>query len=315
MFTYIRTWTETAACIAGSSSRQKVHLVKPGQRVQLICVQDARDVIRARALSDGATVVVRTGLSRIRPIAAEIFTIEAERSWVFGQTRHLKGLITETRMEAELLDLAPLELHEAGTWDPSEHAWLFEEADSGAYDEIVAAGARTAWEMEQIVPRDAVELRWEDDPFLEAIALADSDYISAAEDLLGDLLAADLRCLDAHAHLGNLELKGLWPDSLDRAARHYRAGLAIAGLTLGRDFQGVLPWGLIDNRPYLRCLHGYGLALWQQGETEAASQVFRKMLWLNPDDNQGARFLLGPAEEGIPWETMVEHDSDDRPAH
>lgn len=73
----------------------------------------------------------------------------------------------------------------------------------------------------------------------------------------------------------------------------------------------MLPWGLVDNRPYLRCLHGYGLALWQQGQTSAAAQVFRKMLWLTPDDNQGARFLLEPAEEGMPWQVMVGRDSDD----
>ena len=70
----------------------------------------------------------------------------------------------------------------------------------------------------------------------------------------------------------------------------------------------MLPWGLIDNRPYLRCLHGYGLALWRRGETGAAAQVFRRLLWLNPSDNQGACFLIGPAEEGISWETLDEQD-------
>lgn len=106
--------------------------------------------------------------------------------------------------------------------------------------------------------------------------------------------------------LGNLELRRCWQDGPQRAAHHYRAGLEIAGLTLGTGFQDMLPWGLIDNRPYLRCLHGYGLALWQQGDTAAAAQVFRRMLWLNPGDNQGARFLIGPAEEGVSWEENEE---------
>lgn len=162
--------------------------------------------------------------------------------------------------------------------------------------------------MEQVLPEDAVSLQWEEDPILEAVALGEAGYIGEAESLLGDLLTADLRCLDAHAHLGNIELRSRWPDSLDRAVRHYRAGLEIAELALGADFQDVLPWGLIDNRPYLRCLHGYGLALWRRGEPAAAAQVFRKMLWLNPGDNQGARFLIGPAQEHISWEVWDERE-------
>ena len=170
--------------------------------------------------------------------------------------------------------------------------------------------------MEQVLPEDAVTLRWEEDPILEAVALGGAGYTGEAESLLGDLLTADLRCLDAHAHLGNLELRRRWPDSLERAARHFRAGLEIADLTLGSGFQDVLPWGLIDNRPYLRCLHGYGLALWQRGETAAAAQVFRRMLWLNPDDNQGACSLIGPVEKGVSWETFDEQDGEgETPGH
>ncbi len=64
----------------------------------------------------------------------------------------------------------------------------------------------------------------------------------------------------------------------------------------------MLPWGIIDNRPYLRCLHGYGLSLWQLGRIEEAAKVFERLLWLNPTDNQGVRFLVGPAKAGEAWE-------------
>jgi len=69
-----------------------------------------------------------------------------------------------------------------------------------------------------------------------------------------DLCQADLRCLDAHAHLGNCVFD-LGPQ---QAIRHYAVGLRIGELSIGSDFDGLLPWGLVDNRPFLLCMHGFG---------------------------------------------------------
>jgi hypothetical protein len=63
----------------------------------------------------------------------------------------------------------------------------------------------------------------------------------------------------AHAHLGN------W--AFDRVVRtalnHYQRGVRIGQLSLGEGFEGALPWGFIDNRPFLRCMSGLGLCLWR----------------------------------------------------
>jgi hypothetical protein len=75
----------------------------------------------------------------------------------------------------------------------------------------------------------------------------------------------------------------------------------IGELSLGRDFNGFLPWGCTDNRPFLRCLHGYGLCLWRFGRMRDAEKVFTRMLWLNPTDNQGARFNFYDVKEGKAW--------------
>jgi tetratricopeptide (TPR) repeat protein len=111
------------------------------------------------------------------------------------------------------------------------------------------------------------------------------------------LCDADLRCLDAHAHLGNLE----FDHSPKKAIRHYEAGLRIGELSLPRGFDGVLTWGLINNRPFLRCMSGFGLSLWRLGRFQEADRVFERMLWLNPSDNQGARFLIRDVRAGRPW--------------
>ena len=77
--------------------------------------------------------------------------------------------------------------------------------------------------------------------------------------------------------------------------------MRIGELALGDGFDGVLPWGLIDNRPFLRCMHGYGLCIWRLGRLDEAERVFDRMLWLNPTDNQGVRFLLPNVRAGKAW--------------
>jgi hypothetical protein len=108
-----------------------------------------------------------------------------------------------------------------------------------------------------------------------------------------------LRCLDAHAHLGNLVFDH-WPKD---AIRHYEVGFRIGEFSLGASFDGLLPWGWIDNRPFLRCMHGFGLCLWRLGRFEEAACMFDRMLWLNPSDNQRVRFLIDDIQAKISWET------------
>ena len=112
-----------------------------------------------------------------------------------------------------------------------------------------------------------------------------------------NLLSADLRCLDAHAHLGNLA----FDHEVEKAIRHYEVGVRIGELSLGENFEGLLPWGHINNRPFLRCLNGYGLCLWRLGRFKEADAVFTRMLWLNPTDNQGVRFLIDDVRKGEAW--------------
>jgi hypothetical protein len=113
-----------------------------------------------------------------------------------------------------------------------------------------------------------------------------------------DLCQADLRCLDAHAHLGNLVFDRHPADAI----RHYEAGFRIGELSLGQGFDGLLPWSMIDNRPFLRCMNGFGLCLWRLGRFEDAERVFDRMLWLNPTDNQGVRFLIDEVQARVAWE-------------
>src|SRR5438874_12253831 len=101
--------------------------------------------------------------------------------------------------------------------------------------------------MEQVPPGEDSEDPFSD-PITESTERKESGDAKGAYRILMDLCQTDLRCLDAHAHLGNLAWDH-WPKD---AIRHYEAGFRIGELSLGEDFHGVLPWGWIDNRPFLR---------------------------------------------------------------
>jgi tetratricopeptide (TPR) repeat protein len=230
-------------------------------------------------------------------VPGEILTIQPSKAWRFGGFPYLSGTIQSSRLEVEALGLEPLKLQEWEQWDPEEHYWGEEDERLEAWqEELIAQGPRPVFEMAQVIPgEDPDDFDW--DPILESVDRKEAGDYRGAEDVLMDLLEADLRCLDAHAHLGNL-----WFTHIpERAIRHYRVGVLIGELSLGEGFDGVLSWGIINNRPFLRCLHGYGLCLWRTGQFEETVNVFSRMLRLNPSDNQGIRLLIDSVRAGEPW--------------
>ena len=51
-------------------------------------------------------------------------------------------------------------------------------------------------------------------------------------------------------------------------------------------------WTYLDNRPFLRCLHGHALSLYHDGNKEEALSVLWEILDYNPEDNMGAREII-----------------------
>jgi tetratricopeptide (TPR) repeat protein len=95
---------------------------------------------------------------------------------------------------------------------------------------------------------------------------------------------------DGYNHLANIAWrKGDWK----QAEGLYRKALELAEPEV-KDIPKGGFWGILESRPYMRALHGLGLTAWKQGRLEEAIGIFRQMLKLNPNDNQGARYLMGP---------------------
>lgn len=252
---------------------------------------------RCRILDSGKPIVLRAvGLKSVVP--GEIVTVFTDQPRVSGRSEYVTGEITAVRIDAPALGLRPLRLDEWGVWDPAEEYWGEEGEPLPDWAlPIIAKGQRPVFEMAQVLPGDDPDDP-ESDPIIQSNDLRDLGDTAGARQLLMDLLDVDLRCLDAHAHLGNLAFSR----RPQQAIKHYEVGVRIGELMLGADFAGVLPWGCIDNRPFLRCMHGYGLCLWRLGRAAEAASNFERMLWLNPSDNQGERFNLHWIQQGRSWE-------------
>lgn len=135
---------------------------------------------------------------------------------------------------------------------------------------------------------------------------ADSEILSAAQDVVYDAWETDSRpkrialarkalkisplCADAYVILSEETAK-----NPDEAIGLYRQGVAAGEKALGeaafRDDVGHF-WSFLETRPYMRARQGLAWMLWEAGFRDEAVTHYQDMLRLNPNDNQGVRYLL-----------------------
>ncbi len=116
---------------------------------------------------------------------------------------------------------------------------------------------------------------------------------------------------DGYNHLANIAWR---KEDWKQAEDLYQKALEFAEPEV-KDIPKGGFWGILESRPYMRALHGLGLTAWKQSRLEDAIGIFKQMLKLNPNDNQGARYLMGPLyhqlgnlEEAARW---YERNGDD----
>ena len=130
--------------------------------------------------------------------------------------------------------------------------------------------------------------------------------IDEAEKIFRAVLAQMPDHLDAIHHLALVlserSLMGKARDLWEQAVRIGHKAFP-QDFELGRD---RLEWAWLENRPFLRCLHGLALTRYDDGKTEEALRLFQELLSLNPNDNQGVRamaqealFKLGRFEDAL----------------
>ena len=100
---------------------------------------------------------------------------------------------------------------------------------------------------------------------------------------ISPLCADALVMLAEHAERGSDEALDLWQRAVD-------AGKEALGADF-EEFEGEF-WGFLETRPYMRARFGLAWALWKRGAREEAIDHLHAMLKLNPNDNQGVRYVL-----------------------
>ena len=103
-------------------------------------------------------------------------------------------------------------------------------------------------------------------------------------------LAISNECADAYVLLAETAAK-----TTEEALEFFRKGVAAGERALGpkgfKEYAGHF-WGFLETRPYMRARAGLAAALNAFGEVDAAISHYNDMLRLNPNDNQGIRYVL-----------------------
>ncbi|HBP4063931.1 TPA: tetratricopeptide repeat protein [Escherichia coli] len=129
--------------------------------------------------------------------------------------------------------------------------------------------------------------------FEEVLDAYDTDEISETSYInkLRRLAQREPDFIDIHAHLAYAFLEQNTPRKALNAALK---GLTVGNRLIPEGFCGNIIWMHPDNQPFLRALYAAMLANVHLQRHQAAVMLIEKMLAYNPEDNQGARWLLGP---------------------
>lgn len=108
--------------------------------------------------------------------------------------------------------------------------------------------------------------------------------------ILERLVEEERDFIDGHAHLAFA-----WYDQgkLKKALEASLRGLAVGNRLIPEGFTGRIDWTHLDNRPFLRALHGAALTYAKLHRHHEAVAMMERLLAYNPNDNQGIRYLLG----------------------
>lgn len=103
-------------------------------------------------------------------------------------------------------------------------------------------------------------------------------------------LALDPDCVDAHNALAE-ELAGSAEEEIYLYQKAVRAGERYLGKDFFEENKGHF-YGIVESRPYMRARAGLARAYWDAGNEDQAIKEYLEMLELNPNDNQGIRYIL-----------------------
>jgi len=110
--------------------------------------------------------------------------------------------------------------------------------------------------------------------------------------IANEALKIDAACVDAYVILAEDDA-----DTFEAKKSLYLKAIKNGASRLGKEFfkknMGSF-WIMTETRPYMRAQNGLALLYWENGYLQEAAEVFKEMLELNTNDNQGVRYILLP---------------------
>jgi tetratricopeptide (TPR) repeat protein len=173
-------------------------------------------------------------------------------------------------LDQHLLQMAPLLMEDLPEDDPGEptaptrHGGEFVDGDHPAIMRFYALAERYEQSgPSPVVQKGLEELIQRDPDFFDSyLMLAEIRAKQGQRAAAGELLETAYQ----RALTRILDAKGQWPKSLE--------------------------WGWMENRHIIRTFLNKAIALWTGGETEAALELFSRLLHSNPNDNAGVRWYI-----------------------
>jgi hypothetical protein len=205
--------------------------------IEIVVASITKKEARCQLLGSERDVLFRSPqLKRLVP--GEILKVAPRKQWKYAGQSCLAGEITTTRLDVSALGLTPLRLEPRGIWNPMDEYWGEEgEPVEDWAKKIIAWGPRQSYEMEKVLPMDDPDDP-DSDPIVRSNDLKNAGHFTGTSRILMELCDVDLRCLDAHSHLGNM----VFEDDPAKALRHYEVGMRIGELSLDGLGDDVLPW-------------------------------------------------------------------------
>ncbi|MCL2295130.1 MAG: hypothetical protein FWC36_09750 [Spirochaetes bacterium] len=96
-------------------------------------------------------------------------------------------------------------------------------------------------------------------------------------------------CIDAYVIIAESS------KSKEECLKLYSQAIELGKKALGKEFfkenKGYF-WGILETRPFMRAMAGLADIFWALGDRKKAIETYQEMLLLNPNDNQGIRYIL-----------------------
>lgn len=96
-------------------------------------------------------------------------------------------------------------------------------------------------------------------------------------------------CADAYSLLAELEAEPA--RKMELLEQAVAAGRRALGEEHFEELEGHF-WGFVETRPFMRAYAGVAQLAWALGDRARAIEIYTGMLRLNPNDNQGVRYML-----------------------